>query len=383
MGWIPTTHRHEWSDKDACKHAISAGRGSPSARILLPYDAAKPTQRQTLGLTLRNMQNRITKEIAGGWEFELDSHRKLEYTHANQYGDEGGGLKTTVRMDRAPAEWQLQFDLSLPDGVEAYEQLPLSQFDLDDGAYMPPHVEYSYALYNNGNKLSHIYRPFVQDNDGKRQWCSMVLVGGVLTVNLPRAWMESSERAWPIVLDPYIGYNTVGGTTHTWVADRVHSCGKSDPGEDGTAINIEVYIATSHTNGRTFGLYEDSAGAPNTLQEKTGEDTQAGQDAWFGVPFDSPTAISNGVNYWLASWQGVNWSGKRDASAVVTSMQFKDSQSYVGGTMPSPFPASPFTAQLEWSIRCEYTTGAAADAVPSLVNGGLVNRGLVNGGLVQ
>ena len=348
MALLPSTWLDEWSDADACKHAISLGRGTPSARVLLPHDAAQPAHPYG-ELTLRNQTDKIVREVAGGWEFELDAHRKLSYTHSQ---DQGEGFKTSVLMDRAPVDWFLDFDLLLPKGAAPHYQPKPTQEEIDDGVFMPDNVIGSYAIYGDGAaKLGHLYRPFVQDNKGATAWCVLSYENGILTVNLPRAWMESGDREWPILLDPYFGYNAVGGTETDFTADRIYGCGASTPASDGDATKMEIFVRSSTTDGRTMGIYADNASAPAALLRDTAEDTQAGT-GWLGVQLDSPLGVTNGTDYWVAVLQGDTIDTYRD---TLGSLYYESGLSYTPGALPNPFPVSPNHTTLEYSIRCEYT----------------------------
>jgi hypothetical protein len=65
------------------------------------------------------------------------------------------------------------------------------------------------AKYHVGTgKFCHIYRPKIIDNRGREVWGGLRIDRGILTITIPEKWL--GEAAYPVVVDPVIGSNTIG-----------------------------------------------------------------------------------------------------------------------------------------------------------------------------
>jgi hypothetical protein len=73
----------------------------------------------------------------------------------------------------------------------------------------------SYAVYKKETllgegtgKLCHIHRPEIIDARGRRCWGELSIIGNELRITIPEQWL--SEAAYPVIVDPIFGTNTVG-----------------------------------------------------------------------------------------------------------------------------------------------------------------------------
>jgi hypothetical protein len=65
------------------------------------------------------------------------------------------------------------------------------------------------AAYHVGTgKFCHIHRPKIIDGRGREAWGGLRIDRGVMTITVPEKWL--GEAAYPVVVDPVIGSNTIG-----------------------------------------------------------------------------------------------------------------------------------------------------------------------------
>ena len=146
-------------------------------------------------------------------------------------------------------------------GLRFLYQPELTQQEIDDGAERPDNVVGSYAVYHKtmaGNyvggknyragKFCHIYRPYVTDANGKREWCDMDIIGAVMKITIP------DGLVYPVVVDPTFGCDpeSPGNTFRAHSSDTMIGVLYTSPADIDTAQSISVYIKRGSPSGNSL-----------------------------------------------------------------------------------------------------------------------------------
>lgn len=142
--------------------------------------------------------------------------------------NEEGGVEFDTILDTKPADNKIVFPIETQ-GLKFYYQPPLTQKEIDEGAFRPENVVGSYAVYHESKqgdyskmggknymagKAFHIYRyrPKIIDASGKEIWGELNIEeqAGTLTITIPQDWLDNA--VYPVTIDPNFGYETKGGT---------------------------------------------------------------------------------------------------------------------------------------------------------------------------
>jgi len=314
--------RESWSANSAAE--VSAGKGRP--RALLDACGAR------IRWGLRSDKVHDAREAAGGHEFALDTQSRLLIQDSRrcelitrlpkELVPEAPGAKVTLVLDSPTAlegfrqqggKLWIPFDLGLPAGAAMHYQPELTRQELDEGCLRPPLVVGSFAIYGpcdggtkhwNAGKLGHLYRPFVIDLKGAWTWAEWVLEAGNLWATIPLAWLQSAERQWPILLDPYFGYTDGGASYRVLYTANQYGIGPyAAPVDIDEITHIGFSCHTGTANARVMGVWDDAGGSaptnPVNLLAQTGEDSTNSSDAWIDVALAAPYGATGGVAYWL------------------------------------------------------------------------------------
>ena len=362
------------------------GRGRPAADLNL---WGRPV-RLWLGERAEGPADELPcREVAGGWEFDLDAARRLRVQHvarvdwmtpiAQAVQPEFGAVQQTLVLDPKPEafpDWRTR--LALPPGLALAPQGELGGDELADGAQRPDSVVGSVALLDGGAKVGHIYRPRAEDAEGHACWLELRVVavagGVVLGVGLPGG--EEARQWWrdavaPVFVDPTFGYTTIGGTAVGATADYVMGYGPFSPDGDGDVQSVSWYVSKSTT--ATLGLYADSSAYPSSLLRDSAEGT--GGAGWMTLDLDRPLAVTSGTDTWLAQNNASGPTHYYDTASGF-SLYFK-AAAYVAGSLADPFPAAATErASRKYSVYATYT---AAGAVTERGTGRGIARGVLRG----
>jgi len=226
------------------------------------------------------------------------------------YIDKTGRLKWDKVFSACPKEFIISYKIKCSSGIEFLYQGELTEKEKEH-CERPDEVIGSYAVYcskiNNKyktGKVCHIYRPFVIDANGKKEWCILTIDNGYLYINLPIAFLQTAT--YPVRLDPTFGYTSVGGSTDTGsITKAAYAYGT--PASNGELTNIALYCATeSGTATLKTGLYADSAATPaGLLAASSAGDTITTISSWCSSTI--AYSVLSGTQYWLAFW--ANYSG--------------------------------------------------------------------------
>lgn len=230
------------------------------------------------------------------------------------FNEEDGTLKLDTIFQSAvdvPPNNVMRFSVQSKN-VEFHYQPELTAQEILDDHLRPERVVGSYAVYTtkrNGKykagKLCHIYRPFVVDAFGAREWCEMDINGGMLAVTLPAAFMSSA--VYPVTLDPDFGYTTVGGTEELFLigADSraiVHADALRNAydGDIVTQVSFSMRpFAAFNTILTRMAIYDFAGGVP---VNKVGANltrnafTSNGTQQWFNIAVGNYALVA-GTDY--------------------------------------------------------------------------------------
>jgi len=307
------------------------------------------------------------RSVADGYEFDLSTKARLRWLHrpVDRLGFdwlEGGVLKEQIVLDSlAGVPDPAVFDVlvELPPGVTLHYQPALTQEEIDQGAVRPAPVVGSYAVFDGaGAKLGHIFRPFAETALGQRRWLDLTLsphaLGVVLRIVLDRGVLEAlPPAAWPVVIDPTLGYTSIGASTVGVNQDNESAVGSFTSGAAGTMDNVRTY--GSNSVPATMGVYADSSTYPGALVgDSAGGNTVAGN--WTIQNVSGSIAAS--TPYWVAFAGGTSPFNMRYDSAALT-WKYKG-KAYSAGNLSDPFPAGAGqNSNYKLTLYATYTETAA------------------------
>jgi len=131
------------------------------------------------------------------------------------------------------------------ENLNFHYQPELTEEEIAEGHYRPENMVGSYAVYSNHRnneygtgKVMHIYRPLFIDAEGKESWVDLEVTENSLILTANSTFLATA--AYPIVLDPIFGYDTIGGTGITGAG--FCNLSEYDLDEDGTITHITAYI---------------------------------------------------------------------------------------------------------------------------------------------
>lgn len=148
---------------------------------------------------------------------------KKGYTEAHFY-DIDGGYEFEVIYHKKPETNVTEFTIQTK-GLQFFYQPELTQADIDRGVHRPENVVGSYAIYTDkkrrnyeggrlwrSGKVGHIFRPKVFDSAGREVWgiLNIDVEKEILSVTVPQEFLDTAT--YPVIVDPTIGYDTVGAS---------------------------------------------------------------------------------------------------------------------------------------------------------------------------
>jgi hypothetical protein len=239
-------------------------------------------------------------------EVEVDGVVSLsvgDNTH-RYYVNDDGRLEYEIIFSKRPSSDVVTLDLDFPDGLSFWFQPPLTQDPVNVGAVRPDNVVNSYAAYwkeeNNKyttGKFCHIYRPKLIDANKQEAWAKLDITDKVMSITLDKVWMDNA--AYPVVLDPEIGYSTKGASQYgnnTIIRGNV----TTTDGTGGDTTTFHCMVEGIGANpGMKAAIYETAGGSPQNqdLVEQVEWDVAVSDDE--NTPAAGSTLAAN-TSYLLA-----------------------------------------------------------------------------------
>jgi hypothetical protein len=321
-----------------------------------------------------------------------------ESVNLYEVGDDG--LEFEIVLASVPAKNVWTFNLSGHDDFNFSYQDTLendwNNFAKDSGRFAdladyldntirPDHIVGSYAVFHKSKsghvigqtdygtgKLMHIYRPKAVDDLSREIWAELNIIDGAMTITVDRAWLDSA--LYPVTIDPYFGYNTVGGSQQSWGGYLPYMPGTSAAGAGNTLTSISVYCYSDADQDPMYtALYSDSTGPNAKLDESAGSGIPGDgvlNAAWVEVDMGDDYVLASSTAYWIAArtGEGTVWAIFYDSTEVEAEKAHLDYDA-------DSFPATA-ADDADWagqlSMRAEYTAGAAGNAPTGTIFGPLV-----------
>jgi len=240
------------------------------------------------------------------------------------YGDfdnfiqvEEGGIRFEIEFPSKPNKNIISIPIKTHNLHFTYQPF-LTMEEIDGGHIRPLNVEGSYAVYHTSKKNNkwktgkafHIYRPIVEDALGDKAWCKLEVnkSQSELTITIPKQFLDTAT--YPIILDPDLGYSTIGGSTYNLATEgdshRVGSAWTAPVGDLAVGYlmaHSSLFGGAEHLpSGRVKALIneKDSEGADSHGQTAIADEAKwFGETKWIEFKFGSPITLSAGTDYIL------------------------------------------------------------------------------------
>lgn len=365
----PMVTTAQWRDRGQVAHSfdvsdIAGGQGRPRVRLRACFGVR--IVKRFKGVT----GTRVVSDLADGKEFRMDAKWRVRYRSVQQYSlptgkivrPEFGILRTLIVLDEKPSVNIWDIVLDVPEGTGLYEQPPLTQAEIDEGCVRPIHIQYSVAVYFNGLKLGHIYRPVAWERDNPSNWTwgqLQVIDGGVRKI-IPQPWLNNAT--YPVITDDTFGYDTAGSSSTSY-ADDLASTGPWSPDFNGSATAVWAYYGAANGDQATLGFYADSTGQPGALAADGDgiPDPGTNNPAWREDVLDAPEAVLAANSYHPAYVSDNSTSLYWDNAAIDGDIDADIG--YVHGTLPDPYP-NPSARTRQHSVYVVYTPDVGAGILP-------------------
>lgn len=335
------------------------------------------------------------REIENGHEFEIDAKTKLRTIWTPSLGTEaapmhrieGGVLKEELQLDAHPNKNNWIWNLDFPKGTRFVYQGPLDPDDLIDypdrpgPSWRPDWVVGSYAVFDaTGFKIAHIYRPLAIDRDGKWVWGEMQMTPvGVLRVTIPREFLD--DAAYPVIIDPTVGFTSKGGTADTnWAEIYFMAADVKTPATNGSLTSVSFYVlntevgAVSATLGAYDVVYTGQTYPYNRIGDSAGANVAGSYDGWVTQNLDAAADILTRLGAYLAITHDTgSFTYYYDADNSYHSSYAPTV--YSAGSLPQPAATQTAWANRKHSAYGTYTAaGGGGAGITKLVGhgGGLV-----------
>ena len=224
-----------------------------------------------VGLNAAGSRQFLTDRI----EWEGDNEELHAYPLPASEGMEDGGFEIEVYLRQRPESNTFRFAVEGADELDFFYQPELTAEEIAEDSVRPENVIGSYAVYhktkanhvegqtNYGTgKAFHVYRPKAIDANGEEVWADLAYLEGVLSVTVPEKWLTAA--AYPVIVDPTIGYTTAGATSGNDGGTTLYS--QVTALETATTANVSIYCSWQFSGSAAIsvGWYSDLSNNPNT-----------------------------------------------------------------------------------------------------------------------
>ena len=317
---------------------------------------------------------RDTKPLFGGGLAQLTTSDRQH----NWYMTESGDLEYEIILGSLPLSPVLEFEIDFPAGLVFEYQPPLSDerqdtrvaFATDTDAWdatgkhlrhRPENIVGSYALYwsksNNQyqtGKVGHIHRPLLIDALGRKVYAklSIDVERKKLRITCPERWL--SRATFPVIVDPTIGYNVIGGSIDD-TNDYIVTTKFTAPANGTTAAGTMYQggFTNSGTVAAKGAIYANAAASPNGKSKVSTSDasiTLTTTTSTFQSGALTPPALVNGTSYYLAEGGNTNARYYYDTSTGTVHYD-----KWTPGTMPATYGTADGSFLGRMSMYVDYT----------------------------
>jgi hypothetical protein len=329
-----------------------------------------------------NKPGRLTPHAKHGEVYECECVRRVRgMNRAERHFVIPGSTEYQIEWDTladVPDTGYVDLALEFSGSLVWHKQLSLTPQEIDFGVSRPDNVINSYAVYGSQNgrflrvdgtehvnfetgKFCHLYRPRLVDAKGRGCWLDQTApIAGPnrLRVHLDDDWLAGA--AFPVVLDPVFGYDSVGATTNV-TADWAFAAGPHQPSVDCLATAVTMYTKKSSSDvGVTFGIYDHTATRPNSLlRDSAGATINSTTPGWVSASLDSGVSLTAGSNYYLANATANAGYYSYYYDSVAGFSWFYKSNTYSAGVLPASWVVSNALNSWKESIYATYEEAAS------------------------
>ena len=279
------------------------------------------------------------------------------------------GYEFGILLKRKPIKPYLTFTINTKH-CDVYPQPELTSYEKSQGLVRPANVINSLSLYspfrNNQygvGKVGHIYRPYVVDSKGKKEWCNLTYEGN----GEVRLWLDPEIRnigKYPLWVDPTFSYTTAG-SSYDAATNRIH-CSQGTMGATGGTIDkVTVYGLSNGTLRARGAVYDDNSDVPNNLvdSELTGVDLSAGA-SWNDITGLAGSSVTGSAVYWSCVWTQAVGSGVIRVYYDTTTWNYSYSTvTYTDDAWPDPYSETGNFSNRAYSIYTTYTEGGGGGGI--------------------
>lgn len=286
------------------------------------------------------------------------------------YFDENNRLKWDIHFQTKPKTNIFEWQIEAQKDVEFLYQTPLTIEERLEGIQRELDIDGSYAVYikdksghyknSDGStrinyatgKLAHIPRPLCIDNNGDNQWADIEIKqissgSHTLKITIPQNFLD--ECSYPLILDPTVGYTTVGGTYSNILQTFGIVNYNTTASESGIAETIKFFSKTQYS-GFKVSLYDNFTSADRLLNSYTS--SAIASLVWSSVDVSSEAFnIVESTDYYVAFKVDAGGHGYYYDLGVTGNLRYTF-ETYAGD-MPDPSAATAATTS-KVSLYLEY-----------------------------
>lgn len=305
-------------------------------------------------------------------------HRTARFYRTNGLTehDHDGGYEFEVELAAKPRSNVLRFTIQSK-GLAFYYQPPLNLLDTD--SVRPDNIVGSYAVYHASKrndfdtihyrvgKAFHIYRPHATSANGKRVWCELNIDERAreLTVTIPQEFLD--QAVYPIVIDPTIGYTTVGGTSQPYAASSINrgSLNSQYTASAGDTVTLFSLYGTAANRTASVSMYSIVAGLPSAQLAAPVTFNISITTGWYSSAAISQSLTASTI-YDIAF--GLGTTAKSTGSLLYDTGSGNQESTAATGALPSTWSSTGTDAKM-FSAYATYTVGnSATPPSPTIVD---------------
>jgi len=253
------------------------------------------------------------------WNAKSGNEYHFYIKTAEEIGADEGGFEYEVILKSKPKTNIVSLRIET-EGLDFFYQGELTEEEKAEGAERPENIIGSYAVYHKTKtgdysalggknyktgKAFHIYRPEIIDANGNKIWGDLNIdeSAGTLTITIPQDFLN--KAAYPVIVDPTLGYTSVGGSTGSYLYGTIRT-NEYTTTEEGSAFKMMYYGAVSQ--GGYIAYYRPVVYLASNLSRVTygGEvSTNSATKRWLEMGLPRAT-LSNATAYRIGVWLGSN-----------------------------------------------------------------------------
>jgi len=252
--------------------------------------------------------------------------------------------------------------------ITAFYQPALTDEEIAEGSYRPDDIIGSYAIYGSDHspfknrKITHIFRPWIEDTNGYREWCDLNidLATNQMIISIPQIFRDTAIL--PVFVDPTFGYSTAPATQQdasigTYAYANLANTHIASTGDQVDSVSLYCKTDTG-TESPQGGVYDVIAGFSTNLLT-SGVITATTTEQWQTVS-GLAAAMVNTTEYSAAFWNTGNANFKYYWDAGAAGNTEYDFQAT---PLVDPFVQDATIARL-YGIYASYSTAGGVTIVP-------------------